>query len=241
MALEWTAAEGLTDAELEALRTLDWNTAEEIYHIRHRSVYRARLVDREVAIKEVRFLRFRQRVRLRYFCSSKAVFEFETASRLYKRKPITPKPLAFGHDQTLLGLKRDLQVYQWLPEANTLTDCVRAGERPWETLVPFLWDCASLGLVHGGHSSENLMHSEGRWWVIDLADASLRDGIDQPGFVRDVARIARKLIREEAADEDTVDAFVRAVTDEQGPITITAEEIRAAMATLLHDASRRKG
>jgi|MDTC01.1.fsa_nt_gb hypothetical protein len=243
MILEWTAADhGVETLDISSLKSLDWNALEEVYHIRHRSVYRARLLDREVAIKEVRHLRFRQRFRLGHGCRSKVALEFLQAQELYAREPITPQPLALGLDQNFLGLKRVFQVYQWLPEARSLTDLVRAGERPWEELVPFLWKCASLGLVHGGHSSENLMRSKGKWWVIDLAEANIHEALYQPGFVRDVARIARKLIREQAADDAVIESFVSAVADHPGSVSISTAEILAAMDKLVEEAdSRRKG
>ncbi len=242
MPLEWTTvspwtAEVSPDVFLRELAALNLDDACEIYRIRHRSVFKTSLPPLgEVAVKEVRHLRLKQRFKLRRGGRSKAEQEFRNAQALFRKGLRTPIPYAIGLDRDWLGLHRVLQIYEWLPAAESLTECVHRGDCPWDEVSDFLWSCARAGLVHRGHSSENLMRCEGQWYVIDLADASVTDaGYQREGFARDVARIARKLLREKALCESGVEAFIQAVVERSEGDTALQSDIHRAMDQLVRE------
>jgi serine/threonine-protein kinase RIO1 len=245
MSLQWTLASPWPHAfpesqVAEELKRLNLEDACEVYRIKHRSVFKTSLPPLgQVAVKEVRHRRLKQRYQYRQSGRSKAEREFTLAQQVYHKGLPTPIPCALGRDHDWLGLRRVIQIYEWLPAAETLTQCVRRGESPWEPVSALLWSCAQAGLVHGGHSSENLLRCEGKWYVIDLAEARLESAYEREGFARDVARICRKLIREQALAETEITPFVDAVVQRSGDPTLR-EEIPRAMQALLDQAHARR-
>lgn len=214
MAVTWTLVSPWTadvspEEVSQELAMLDLDDACEVYRIRHRSVFKTSLPPLgEVAIKEVRHLRAKQRFKLRHGGSSKAEQEFRNAQALYRKGLRTPTPYAIGLDHHWYGLERVFQIYEWLPAAETLTDCLRRGDFPWQEVSDFLWMCAQAGLVHWGHSSENLLRCEGQWYVVDLADAEIGEHYEREGFIRDAARIACRLRRENVLGERQLQSFI---------------------------------
>lgn len=224
MALRWIAWNESADGAnlLEHLASLMRpGRMRVVYEMGHRTVYRAESETLgPVAIKEVRHLRLAQRFKLRYFRQPKAVTEFLNSLEFARRKGDTPAPYAAAVQQNLIGMSKVFQFYQWIENAMTLTDKVREfGGRPpavfWTSVARSLVDGARKGLVHNGHSSENLLVTpDGDGWrfhTIDLSEARLGGGFDADGFARDVARISRKLLMLKACGRETVDEFVAAV------------------------------
>ncbi len=244
MPIQWTPAspwsQGISaDSVLQELSNLNLEEACEIYRVSHRSVFKTSLPPLgEVAVKEVRHLRAKQRFKLREGGQSKAEREFHNTQAAFQKGIRTPVPYALGLDRSWLGMKRVYQIYEWLPNADTLTDRIFRGERPWRELSDFLWSCAQAGLVHGGHSSENLLRCEGQWYVIDLADARLEDRYERTGFVRDVARIARKLIRLKALKEREVAPMIEEIVLSSRDASLR-NDIPEAMRSLVEES--RKG
>ena len=226
-------------AFLKELEGLDLDDACEVYRIRHRSIFKTSVPPLgEVAVKEVRHLRLIQRFKLRHGGRSKPEREFRNAHALYEKGLRTPAPYAIGLDRDWSGLRRVFQIYEWLPGAETLTECVKRHNSPWDEVSDFLWSCAQAGLVHREHSSDNLLRCEAKWYVVDLANAIISQGYQRAGFVRDVARVARKLLREKVLEEGEIEDFLDAIAARAHDQTMRGD-IRAAMAGLVEEGRRK--
>lgn len=203
--LDWIAPPGMDpgrfiEVQMQLSSALDNGEAEEVYRIDHRSVYKLESQLGSVAVKEVRHKRILQRFKLRYAKQAKAVREFYTTAEFAGRGGVVPELFAMGLRQNVFGLSKVFVFMRWIEGSMTLRDHTHdAGGRlpveTWKTIVNVLLDSAKKGLVHGGHSPENILivekESGVEVTVIDLAESVLHDALDEEGYINDVVRIIR--------------------------------------------------
>jgi tRNA A-37 threonylcarbamoyl transferase component Bud32 len=210
-------------SELEAV--LHSGELEQIYTMGRRSVYRGSLNgNRQVAVKEVCYKGLLRQFKLRYWREPKVLREFCSGCEYISKGGETPKVLGMAFEQNVLGLQRGFIFLEWLDNAITLTEYLRSRNCDvtpefWDEVAGSLVVSAKTGLVHGGHSPENIMVvSEGdeavlRFQVIDFADSYIFDRFHDAGFASDVARIGARLVTEGACRSDQVNGFVDAVIE----------------------------
>ena len=224
LSLHWLSASGMHGEEFsriqaQLLTALANGKAEQIYTIGRRSVYQTDAPELgKIAIKESCYPSFGKRLKNRYLRKPKALNEFYVGSEFTARGGKAPEMLAAALDQGFLGIRRTLIFMQWLENATTLTDYVRAhgghlSPQIRHKLCESLFYSASLGLAHRGHSSENVLitGNEGNpeFHVIDFSESLLHDdGFHKDSYCRDVARIARRLLGDKACDRPEVDRFI---------------------------------
>ena len=119
-------------------------------------------------------------------------------------------------DRGPFSLRRVLLFVRWLEGVETLTGYLRRlGDPPapqvLDEVADALIDAARLGLVHGRHSSENILVGTGAegpiFYTIDFAYSRLTDRFDAAGFSRDTARIAHWLWHEQVYSDATLTRF----------------------------------
>jgi len=240
----WSQAPHLTDDTFAAMRmalvkALAEQPAEEVYRLEHRSVYRLDVPGvGPVAVKEVRHLRWLQRMKLRYWREAKAVHEFHVHATFSQAGGRAPELLAMAQQQTLAGLPRVFLFMRWIEEARTLQKVLddAGGELApdqWQQVAEVVVDGARRGLVHGGHSPENiLVVGPGGWrdlYLIDFAESTMYPSFQEAGFIADVQRICRRML----ANEEQKRLFVAAVSKQAWPDQQAAtEHIRQILAGL---------
>lgn len=224
--LKWIPPEAVPKQDFDGTRdqlleSLTNGKAQQVYTIGRRSVYCAATLGLgKIAIKESFYPHLGSRLKYRYLKEPKALHEFRIATQFHARGGQTPEMLAAALDQGAFGVRRSLLFMLWRNNAVTLTDYVRnQGGDPglvfWQNLAKSLVDSASLGLAHGGHSSENILvtviDDELVFDVIDFSESQLYTQFRAEAFCRDTARIARRLLAEEACSRSTIDQFIHAV------------------------------
>ncbi len=219
--LEWLAPEHLAPAafaarrpRLDALvRTGGWP---EVYAAKRRRILRAEdPVLGAVGIKEISNSGWLRRLWFRHFAEHRALREFRVGAAFAARGGRTPGFLGAALDRNAVGLARVLLVLPWIDDAETLTAHLKrrpADDATFDALAASLVDAARLGLVHGRHSSENILvvPKDGgvEFQVIDFAYARLGDRFDAPGFSGDVVRIALYLVLTEACSRKRAEEFL---------------------------------
>lgn len=212
----------------------------EIYAANRRSIF---LVEDEVlgrvALKEMRHSGAMRQLWFRTVRSRDALREFRAGSGFEARGGKTPSFLGCAVEQTPFALKRVLLFIRWLDGAETLTEYLERNGGSAEPavlahLAQMLVESARLGLVHGRHSSENILVVAGdslpEFYAIDFAYSKLRRRFDPRGFERDVARIAHWLWHEEICKAEDLERFFAAVTERAWP----AEGPRGAHSGRIH-------
>ncbi len=209
--------------ELEAV--LHSGELGQIYTMGRRSVYRGSLNNnRQVAVKEVCYKGLLRQFKLRYMREPKVLHEFRSGCEYLSKGGKTPKVLGMAFEQNAFGLQRGFIFLEWLDNAITLTEYLRARDCDvtpefWDEVAKSLVASAKTGLVHGGHSPENIMVVSGeddavlRFQVIDFADSYIFDRFHDSGFASDIARIGARLVTEGACRSDQVNGFVDAVVE----------------------------
>lgn len=224
----WTKPPHLTDNAFAAIQTalihaLSGQPAEEVYRLDHRSVYRVDVPGvGPVAIKEVRHLRWLQRLKLRYGKEAKAVHEFRQHAAFSQAGGRAPELLGMAEERTLFGLPRVYLFMRWVQNSRTLQAELDAnggalGAAQWDRVAELVVDSARKGLVHGGHSPENiLVVGNGEWTdlcLIDFAESNMHPSFQEAGFLADVRRICRRMV----ASETEKQHFLAAVTRQAWP------------------------
>lgn len=199
-------------------RVLTREDGKEVYSVNTRSIYR--LDDPEfgaIAVKELRLESYARQIRNRLIRQHRFLCEFKAASAFAARGGITPPMLGAAMECSSVRIFRLFIVMAWIENASSLSDAVRDWDETdldykLAELATFLVAAARLGLVHGRHSSENIMLSPPlNFHVIDFSHAQLFQNFNAPGFVRDVARIGARLIIESACDENFIKRFFEVV------------------------------
>jgi tRNA A-37 threonylcarbamoyl transferase component Bud32 len=224
--LSWLAPAGMAEDEFAPTRArlaglLSRPLANPFYSAKRRSIY---LVEDEVlgrvAIKEMRHDGPLRQFWFRHVRCRQALREFRVGSAFEARGGRTPTFLGAALDRNPLALRRVILFIHWLDGVETLTEYLRgqSGEPSqdrFDRIGASLVAAARLGLVHGRHSSENiLVDSRGEepvFYAIDFAYSRLESEMDELGFVRDVARIAQWLWHESVLSESALELFFERV------------------------------
>jgi hypothetical protein len=209
--------------ELE--RTLRSGQLEQIYTMGRRSVYKGRLSDgRKVAIKEVCYRGKMRQFKMRHVREPKVLHEFRSGCSYLSKGGKTPRFLGMAVEQNALLLKRGFIFLDWLDNAITLTEYLKqqkcsVPEEFWHELATAIVASAQTGLVHGGHSPENVMIVADeddpalRFQVIDFADSEIFERFSDSGFASDISRIGARLVTENACNREQIIGFLRAVVE----------------------------
>jgi hypothetical protein len=214
--LSWLQPIGMPADQFAALRP-DLNRLlatpqdNEVYSVNTRSIYQ---VDDPalgpIAIKELRFVGGYQAFRAAYLRRHRVLCEFRAGSCFASRGGRTPAFLGAALERNALGFSRIFLILHWLHDARTLTEVVKAwGEPvpavPLQALARALVGSARCGLVHGRHSSENiLVGQDGKFYTIDFSHAQIMNGFSGSGFAFDAARIGARLIMSHACSREAV-------------------------------------
>ncbi len=221
----WLAPPAMSEAEFGRVRAqlerlLSVPQANEVYRAKRRSIFVAQDVSLgRVAIKEMRHKGAVRRLWFRYARHRHATREFRVGSAFEALGGLTPSFFGAALDTRVFGLERVLLFIRWLDGVETLTEYLARPDMPladvFERLADALIASARLGLVHGRHSSDNiLVDSSGDlpvFYTIDFAFSRLGDGFDANGFVRDVTRIAHWLWHEQVLDPPQMEALFECV------------------------------
>jgi hypothetical protein len=243
-----TEPEAFAAARARLARILAAPEAREIYTAKRRSLYRVE--DAELgalAIKEMRNRRPLRSLRFGWLQEHRALGEFRVGAAFAARGGRTPAFVAAALERSALGLRRVLIFLRWLEGARTLTEHLRGlGRDPspelLDAVAASLVDAARLGLVHGRHSSENLLVTPRPGgvdlWVIDFAYSRLADDLDAEGLVEDAARVAHRLLHERVCSREAMAALFERLARRAWPDPQEASRRRAALAAALDAALR---
>ena len=199
-----------------------------------------------LAVKELRYPRLLDRARATTVRRHRVLCEFHAAAAFARRGGRTPAMQAamLEHERGLLT--RVLIVMTWIESAVTLTDAFHAwpaADRDARVgaLARHLADSAAAGLVHGRHSSENiLVDDEGTFYTIDFSHAQLFPGYRERGFMQDVARIGARLVLERACSREAARALFAATIAAAPTATLTVSDIDAECERVLTESKRRQ-
>ncbi len=217
------------DDRHELERVLHSGRLERIYTMGRRSVYKGTLSDgRKIAIKEVCYLGAFRQFKMRHFREAKVRHEFCSGCEYLAKGGKTPRFLGMALEQNALLLRRGFIFIEWLDGAVTLTEHLRdrGGDESdgfWKDLAASLVISAGTGLVHGGHSPENVMVVSDeddpvtRFQVIDFADSCLYAEFNDVGFAIDVSRIGARMVMEGACNRRQSERFLDAVVNAAWP------------------------
>lgn len=227
--LKWTIANTLNEENLLDLinnisRTLNRNDSKMVYTTGRRHVYRAHSNSLgELAIKEINYPSVSKQIKTRLYKEPKAAREFKNAQEYIRRGGITHAIYGLAIDQSLFRLKRVFIIMEWLSETITLTELLQKNNgsldfSTWEKLAKHLVSSAYLGLIHNGHSSDNILLTENnnmiQFFIIDFADAFLYEKSKIDFFAKDIARIAFTLLSRKACGKEETTKFINIVDAE---------------------------
>ena len=213
--------------ELESI--LHSGQLQQIYTMGRRSVYRGFLPGgREIAVKEVCYRGLVRQFKMRHLREPKVLHEFRSGCEYLSKGGKTPRFLGMVVEQNALVLKRGFIFLEWLDNAVTLTEYLKSqdcyvSDGFWRDLANSLVVSAQTGLVHGGHSPENVMVVSGedepvfRFQIIDFADSKLHDAFHAEGFASDISRIGARMVTEDACEKEQVIGFLHAIVEAAWP------------------------
>jgi tRNA A-37 threonylcarbamoyl transferase component Bud32 len=219
---------------------------EEIYTVNTRSIYHTRHpVVGELAIKELRFESWPRRLRATFTHRHRILCEFRAAMIFEERGGLLPKPYGAAIEFERSLISRVLIFMDWIPNARTLTELVRnwsaaqfAEHVP--ALAEFLVSCADRGLVHGRHSSENILFSDDRGYqLIDFSHAQIYSDFNARGFIHDAARIGSRLLGEDVASRAAVNILFEEIARAAHKPTVSAATL-ARECDWIMDASKQR-
>ncbi len=192
--------------------------ATEVYSVNTRSIYSVNHATLgSIAVKELRFETTLKRYQAATLRRHRVLCEFYAAACFAKRGGSTPKLYCAATEGRRTSVRRVFIIMEWLRNASTLSESIQSWSQDVlqeniNELANTLVHAAHCGLVHGRHSSENiLVRAPLKFDVIDFSHAQLFATFHAPGFVHDVARIAARLMIEKACSKETVMTLFRAV------------------------------
>ncbi len=192
----------------------------EVYRAKRRSIFVVEDATLgRIAIKEMLYDGAMRRLWFRYPRHRDATREFRVGSAFEALGGQTPNFFGAALERNVFGLERVLVFIRWLDGVETLTDYLARIGPPssdvFERLADALITAARLGLVHGRHSSENILvdtrAEQPAFYAIDFAFSRLGSGFDANGFIRDLARIAHWLWHEQILDPSQMQALFECV------------------------------
>lgn len=224
--LKWIAVPGTAERDWQRTRQLLSNIlrqgdVKKIYHVRRNAVYRAD--DPElgpIAIKVATNKRLDRRIKERFIEPPRTVGEFYTTATFWKRGGRVPRPLALAIEYSLFGIRRIFVFLEWIENTVTLAEYIRdqghpANQKLWQCVAEAMVDCANKGLVHGGQNPDNILIAEQDGeliaTVIDIAQSTLHDRMNDQGFFNDVARLGRRLESGHVCSKKEVDELFKVV------------------------------
>jgi RIO-like serine/threonine protein kinase len=114
-------------------------------------------------------------------------------------------------------------------------------ERNLVSLAHALVESAEHGLVHGRHSSENILVADPhRFHIIDFSHSQVFDRFHPQGFMRDVGRIAARLISEDACTQETAMRLFDEVSRAAPTGSVSADRMAAECEKVLTNSKRRQ-
>lgn len=250
--LDWLCPRSMNAEEFIRLRpalerVLSAGPAREVYSVNTRSIYQ--LDDSElgsIAIKELRFETASRRWRAATVRRHRVLCEFNAAGCFAARGGLTPRLYGAALEHRGAGLYRVFIVLEWLNEALTLSAAVRdwavpVRDRNLAHLARTLVGAASRGLVHGRHSSENILVTDPlEFQIIDFSHAQIFERFHPAGFSRDVARIGARLVLEEACTKKVVMQFFDEVARAAPAGSVDDRKIATEFDKVLMNSKRRQ-
>lgn len=215
-----TSAADFAPIRQELERALAERQTNEVYSVNTRSIYQ--LDDPTlgpIAIKELRFETLPKRWRAAYLRRHRVLCEFNAHACFAARGGTTPRLYGGALEFRRGGIDRVFIVLEWLHGAVTLSEAMRGwSEQEYEhklaRLAQALADAAARGLVHGRHSSENILVGDPlKFYVIDFSHAQLFEHLQAEAFMRDVGRIGARLIIESACTREVTTQLFEAVAN----------------------------
>lgn len=250
--LRWLKPYNMEAAEFAELKPRLINAVEradkrEVYSVNTRSIY---TVDDQrlgsTGIKELRFETPWKRFQAATLRKHRVLCEFNAAACFATRGGHTPKLYGAAIEGGTANLQRLFIFMDWLDNCSTLSESITRWtddemEGNIANLAQSLVYSASCGLVHGRHSSENILMSEdGRFNVIDFSHAQLFRTFNTRGFVHDVGRIGARLKLENACDNATVITLFRAVVSAAARSDVTQDRLAKQFENILQHSKKRQ-
>lgn len=222
--LVWHAPAGLTEQAFSEIRPrleklVAQPQGECVYRAKRRAIHRVQdEILGPLAVKEIRSDGWLRGVWFRFAAEHPGLREFRVGSEFQARGGATPAFLGamleggFGHvDRVVIfmhWIEGAVELAQHLRDARTQPD-----RALFERVATRLAEDARLGLVHGRHSTNNLLlvprdGGEPEIQAIDFAYSSLGVGFDPDGFARDVARVAVGMVRRGGVERRKVCEFI---------------------------------
>lgn len=251
--LKWLRPTGSNADDFAASRPLfeQWlgrSPGNAVYSVNTRSIYR---LDDDttgpVAIKELRFESASGRLRATTIRRHRVLCEFRAQGAFRARGGNTPQLFGAALEFSRGLITRVFILMSWIEDARTMSIDVRdlnddERDPAFERYAHFLVRSAQRGLVHGRHSSENILVSGGArdFYVIDFSHAQLYRTYHAPGFARDVARIGARLVIEESCSTDTVWSLFSHVIRAAPRASVSEAAIREEFDHVLNDSKKRQ-
>ncbi|MCH7707327.1 MAG: hypothetical protein IH884_02495 [Myxococcales bacterium] len=222
--LVWHAPAGLTEQAFSEIqprleKLVTEPRGECVYQAKRRAIHRVQdEILGPLAVKEIRSDGCLRSVWFRFAAEHPGLREFRVGSEFQARGGATPAFLGamleggFGHvDRVVIfmhWIEGAVELAQHLRDARTQPD-----RTLFERVAKRLVDDARLGLVHGRHSTNNLLlvprhGGEPEIQVIDFAYSSLGEGLDPDGYEGDVARVAVAMVLRGRLERRKVREFI---------------------------------
>jgi hypothetical protein len=246
--LVWHAPAGLTEQAFSEIRPrleklVTQPRGECVYRAKRRAIHRVQdEILGPLAVKEIRSGGWLRSVWFRFAAEHPGLREFRVGSEFQARGGATPAFLGamleggFGHVDRVVIFMRwiegAVELSQHLQGARTQPD-----RALFERVAKRLTDDARLGLVHGRHSTNNLLlvprdGREPEVQAIDFAYSRLGAGFDPDGFAWDVARVATGMVRRGGVERRNAREFIDIAARTAHSTTADVEACRSAIETL---------
>jgi hypothetical protein len=251
--LRWLAPAGSGPDEFAATRPLfeQWlsrSPGKAVYSVNTRSIYR---IDDDtngpIAIKELRFESAAGRLRATTIRRHRVLCEFRAQAAFHARGGNTPRLFGAALEFNRGLITRVFILMSWIDSARTMSiDVGDLGDderdAAFKQYAQFFVRSAQLGLVHGRHSSENILVTDGKrdFYVIDFSHAQLYRAYHPLGFARDVARIGARLVIEESCSAAAVRLLFSHVVRAAPRSTVTEAVLRKEFNHVLSASKRQQ-
>lgn len=246
--LVWHAPAGLTEQAFSEIqprleKLVTEPRGECVYQAKRRAIHRVQdEILGPLAVKEIRSDGCLRSVWFRFAAEHPGLREFRVGSEFQARGGATPAFLGAMLEGGFGRVDRVVIFMHWIEGAVELARHLRdARTQPdralFERVATRLAEDARLGLVHGRHSTNNLLlvprdGGEPEIQVIDFAYSSLGVGFDPGGFARDVARVAVGMVRQGGVERRKVCEFIEVAARVAHSTEAEVEACRGAIEAL---------